>query len=75
MNSKNEMLEEYDFSNGIRGKYAQAYKEGEGFKTIIHSQTPIINQKKPLKNQFLDFAGMWKDRDITQESIREQTWR
>jgi len=28
MNSKNEMLEEYDFSNGIRGKYAQAYKEG-----------------------------------------------
>ena len=28
MNSKDEMLEEYDFSNGIRGKYAQAYKEG-----------------------------------------------
>jgi len=28
MNSKDKMLEEYDFSNGIRGKYAQAYKEG-----------------------------------------------
>jgi len=28
MNSKDEMLEEYDFSNGIRGKYAEAYKEG-----------------------------------------------
>jgi Zn/Cd-binding protein ZinT len=28
MNSKDEMLEEYDFSNGICGKYAQAYKEG-----------------------------------------------
>ena len=28
MNPKDEMLEEYDFSNGIRGKYAQAYKEG-----------------------------------------------
>jgi Zn/Cd-binding protein ZinT len=27
MNPKDEMLEEYDFSNGIRGKYAQAYKE------------------------------------------------
>ena len=25
---KNEMLEEYDFSNGVRGKYVQAYKEG-----------------------------------------------
>ena len=28
MNPKNEMLEEYDFSNGIRGKYAQANKKG-----------------------------------------------
>jgi Zn/Cd-binding protein ZinT len=28
MNPKDEILEEYDFSNGIRGKYAQAYKEG-----------------------------------------------
>ena len=28
MNLKDEMLEEYDFSNGICGKYAQAYKEG-----------------------------------------------
>ncbi len=25
---KNGMLEEYDFSNGVIGKYAQAYKEG-----------------------------------------------
>ena len=28
MNLKDEMLEEYDFSNGVRGKYAKAYKEG-----------------------------------------------
>jgi len=28
MNQKDEMLEEYDFSNGVRGKYAKAYKEG-----------------------------------------------
>ncbi len=28
MDSKDEMLEEYDFSNGIRGKYAKAYKDG-----------------------------------------------
>jgi len=27
MNSKDEMLNEYDFSNGIRGKYAQFYKD------------------------------------------------
>jgi len=28
MNSKNEMLEEYDFSQGVRGKYAKEYKDG-----------------------------------------------
>jgi len=28
MREQDEMLEEYDFSNGIRGKYAKAYKEG-----------------------------------------------
>ena len=28
MKEEDEMLEEYDFSNGIRGKYAKAYKEG-----------------------------------------------
>ena len=28
MNSKDEMLEEYDFSKGTRGKYAKAYKDG-----------------------------------------------
>ena len=28
MKQKDEMLEEYDFTNGVRRKYAQAYKEG-----------------------------------------------
>jgi predicted HTH domain antitoxin len=28
MNQKDEMLEAYDFSNGIQGKYAEAYNEG-----------------------------------------------
>ena len=28
MKQENDMLEEYDFSSGVRGKYAQAYREG-----------------------------------------------
>jgi len=28
MNTHDEMLDEYDFSNGVRGKYATAYKNG-----------------------------------------------
>ena len=49
--------------------------KSEGLKIITHNRTPIINQEKPPKNQFSEFSGMWKDRDITQESIREQAWK
>jgi len=28
MNGDTDMLEEYDFSNGVRGKYAKRYQEG-----------------------------------------------
>jgi len=28
MNEEYEMLDEYDFSNGVRGKYSKAYQEG-----------------------------------------------
>ena len=39
MNKKDEMLEEYDFSNGIRGKYAQRYKEGVN---VVKLDTDVI---------------------------------
>jgi len=31
--------------------------------------------KEPKKTDFSDFAGMWEERDITQESIRENAWK
>jgi len=37
--------------------------------------TIILNIQNESKNKFSKFAGIWKDRDITQESIREQAWR
>jgi len=30
---------------------------------------------KPQTNDFSQFAGMWEDREITQESLREQAWK
>ena len=29
----------------------------------------------PKKLDFSEFAGMWKDTDITQESIRKKAWK
>ena len=33
-----------------------------------------IIEDKP-QNKFSEFSGMWKDREITQESIREEAWK
>jgi hypothetical protein len=36
-----------------------------------------LNEKKrsPKPLDLTDFSGIWKDRDITQESIRQQAWK
>ena len=34
-------------------------------------EIPIINKN----NKFSEFAGMWEDRDITIETIREKAWK
>jgi len=33
------------------------------------------DDKEPLENKFSQFSGMWENREITQESIREQAWK
>jgi len=43
--------------------------KGEGLKIIMHN--PIPPQKEEEHDKFSEFSGLWKDRDITQESIRE----
>jgi len=36
----------------------------------------LDNKKnKPSAPDFSNFSGMWEDRDITQESLREQAWK
>jgi len=37
----------------------------------------LINQYSAIteKEDFFSSAGLWKDRDITQEQLREQAWR
>ena len=32
-------------------------------------------QQEPKKVDFSEFAGMWKDRDISIEKIREKAWK
>ena len=44
--------------------------------TITLNIQKNISTPTEEKNKFSEFAGIWKDRDITQESIREQyNWK
>jgi len=48
--------------------------KNDGLEIITDTQKKISTPTES-KNRFSEFAGIWKDRDITQESIREQAWR
>ncbi len=32
-------------------------------------------KKRPQAKDFNQFSGLWKDREVTQESLREQAWK
>ncbi len=34
-----------------------------------------LEQRKKTKPDFSEFAGIWRDREITQKSIREIAWK
>ncbi len=38
-------------------------------------QIETINEKQEDKNSLASFAGMWKDRDIDIDDIRESAWK
>ena len=50
MNQKDEMLDEYDFSNGIRGKYAQAYRESVNIIKIDKDISKIFPDAKSVND-------------------------
>jgi len=48
MDSKDDMLEEYDFSNGIIGKYAKRYKEGVNIIKLDSDITKFFPDSKSV---------------------------
>ena len=50
--------------------------QNDGLEIITHNKdTNQKDEKEPLENKFSQFSGMWENREITQESIREQAWK
>lgn len=48
MKKQPEMLDEYDFSKGVRGKYAQAYHEGVNIVKIDEDVTKVFPDSKSV---------------------------
>ena len=45
---KDEMLKEYDLSDGVRGKYVQAYKEGVNIVKLDTDVMKFFSDAKPV---------------------------
>jgi len=46
----NEMLEEYDFSNGVRGKYSKQYREGVNIIKLDSDVRKIFPDAQSVNN-------------------------
>ena len=55
-----------------RGNLSSFYRKSKRAISTLNKAFNI-DEEKP-KNQFSEFSGMWKDRDITKESIRKEAW-
>ena len=56
MKKENEMLEEYDFTNGIRGKYAKAYQEGTNIVKIDKQLLEFFPDEKSVNDALKNLA-------------------
>jgi len=58
MEEKIDMLQEYDFSNGIRGKYAKKYKEGANIVKIDEDICKVFPNSKAVNEALRTFINL-----------------
>jgi hypothetical protein len=64
-NQKDEILEEYDFSGGVRGKYAQHYQEGVNIVKLDSDVTKIFPDAKSVNEALRTLIKLMKNSDDT----------
>lgn len=58
---EDEMLPEYDFSGGVRGKYAQGYAEGTNLIPIDPDLLVVFSDAKAVNSALRALAGIIRD--------------
>ncbi len=61
MAKQDEMLEEYDFSKGVRGKYAKAYKEGVNVVKLDSDISEFFPDAKSVNEALRTLIKLVKD--------------
>lgn len=62
--ANDEMLEEYDFSNGVRGKYVNRFKEGSNIVVLSPDVAEVFSDSEPVNEALRTLIK------ITRESIK-----
>ncbi|OQY54200.1 MAG: hypothetical protein B6245_21600 [Desulfobacteraceae bacterium 4572_88] len=57
-----EMLEEHDFSNGIRGRYVSRFKEGSNVIILDPDVAKIFNDSESVNNALRSMAHIIRNR-------------
>lgn len=63
MKNNNEMLEEYDFSSGIRGKYAERYKEGVNVVKLDNDVSKFFPDTKSVNEALRTLIKLMGNKD------------
>lgn len=63
-----------NIKNEVKGKFLLDFLKQIEFVEIENEQSDI-EEKASDKESFRDLFGIWKDRDVTIEKIRQKAWK
>ena len=65
----NDMLEEYDFSNGIRGKYTQEYNDGINIIKLDQDVKEFFPDTKSVNNALRTLINLIPQNQISKRQL------
>ena len=63
-NDKSKMRSEYDFSSGVRGKYARKYARGTNIVVLDADMAKMFPTPRAVNKALRHLAGILRDREI-----------
>ena len=62
---RDEMLPEYDFSKGVRGKYAERYHQGTNIVLLVPAVAEVFPDSKSVNDALMGLIRIAKRRQAT----------